>query len=166
MTRPIRMHVDVLLAPGELAVYRRALHVKTILGSCVAVCLWDPLGRIAGLNHYLLPHPVGQHPPDPRFGSISCRRLIEEMQAAGAAPAKLWAAVIGGGAPVGVDDQWSVGSANVQIALAVLREFGIRVQRQETGGRTGRKLLFDTGTGKLLVHTLGSQLLGRVGGAP
>ena len=160
MTRPLRMHVDLCLSPGELGVYREPLHVKTILGSCVAVCLWDAAQRIAGLNHYLLPQPVGGASADLRFGSVSCRRLIEGMRAAGASPTLLWAAVIGGGAPVGVDDERSVGALNVAMALTMLDEFGIRVQRQETGGTFGRKLLFDTGTGALLVRNLGNRLRG------
>ena len=47
---------SVYLHPGQVYTAGHAALVSTILGSCVAVCLWDPLVRVAGINHYLLPN--------------------------------------------------------------------------------------------------------------
>lgn len=152
-----RLHVDVHLAPGELGVYRKPQKVKTVLGSCVAVCLWDAQLRIAGLNHFILPA-ASEGETGFQFGTVACRGLIERMRSAGCRPDKLWAAVIGGGAPLGPDGVASVGAGNARVALASLAEHGIRVQRCETGGQFGRKLLFDTGNGDLLVRRLEKQL--------
>jgi chemotaxis protein CheD len=57
--------VRVYLAPGLLYASAGAAQVTTILGSCVAVCLWDSEGRVGGMNHFLLPE---GGPPSPRFG--------------------------------------------------------------------------------------------------
>lgn len=153
-----RQRVDIFLAPGELGVYARPLNVKTVLGSCIAIALWDASRRVGGLNHYLLPTPVGVD-GGTRFGSVACRELVERMRAAGCEPTKLWAAVVGGGAPVGRDDDASVGAANTRVALAALAEHGIRVRRQETGGAFGRKLLLNTGDGTLWIRRLDSRLI-------
>lgn len=147
-----RHRVDVFLAPGELAVHAGPINIKTIVGSCVAVCLWDPQRRIAGVNHYLLPHPNGSDVADTRFGSIAMKKLIERVCSAGATRERLQASVIGGGSPLDAIKFGSVGEQNVNLALAVLRENGIRVIRQETGGAHGRKLLFNAQTGDLLVR--------------
>lgn len=154
-----RCHVDVFLAPGEFGVYHRPLAVKTILGSCVSIVLWDSVRRIGGLNHYILPRPARDEDPGPRHGVFACRKLISRMLAAGVERSNLWAAVIGGGSPSGAPHDASVGAENTRVALTLLAEFGLRVRRQETGGKHGRKLLFNTGDGSLIVRSLGSKTL-------
>lgn len=155
MNKTPRLHVDVYLAAGELGVYRRSLYVKTVLGSCVALCLWDGAARVAGINHFLLPTAPRAELDDLRFGSVSCSRLLERMRQAGAELRRLRVALIGGGSPTGGASDESVGAANARAALRVLNRHGLVVHRQETGGSYGRKLLFNTGTGALAVHLLG-----------
>ena len=152
----LRRRVDVFLVPGELTVHKTAVNVKTIVGSCVAVCLFDRQAHVGGVNHYLLPHPSPGDPPDTRFGDVAIARLIEKMCQAGGVVRRLAAAVIGGGHPVSAMGGLAVGDANVHVALEVLRARGISVRRQETGGDHGRKLLFNTHTGELLVRDLRS----------
>jgi len=147
-----RPRVDVFLAPGDLTVHAGPVNVKTILGSCVAVCLWDPARGVGGVNHFLLPRPAAGDAVDNRFGAVSTRRLIEQVCSAGGRPERLQAAVIGGGRPMSTITVGAVGDQNTAVALAVLREHGIRVVRQETGGAHGRKILFNTQTGELLVR--------------
>lgn len=149
-----RHRVDVFLAPGQLAVRSGAINIKTIVGSCVAVCLWDPQCRVGGVNHYLLPYPAATDAADNRFGSVAVTELIRQMRRAGAVLDRLEAAVIGGGSPVDVLSTSTVGAQNTAVALAVLREHGIRIVRQETGGAHGRKLLFNPQTGTLLVRNV------------
>lgn len=149
-----RWRVDVFLAPGDLVVRDTPANVKTIVGSCVAVCLWDPRRSLGGVNHYLLARPGSGDTPDARFGTIAMTLLLERMRQAGADCRRMRAAVIGGGHPVSVIRPNAIGDDNVDVALAYLRESGIRVARQSTGGEHGRKLLFNTHSGKLLVRDL------------
>jgi chemotaxis protein CheD len=149
-----RRHVDVFLCAGQLAVHAVPVTIKTILGSCVAVCLWDRQRRIGGVNHFLLPRPGPGDVPDLRFGSVATVRLIEELCHAGATLSGLEAAVVGGGSPLPAIKLAAVGCDNVAVALAVLHSRRIAVVRQDTGGAYGRKLLFDTRTGELLVRRL------------
>lgn len=151
MTAGLR-RADVYLSPGELVVRQGAGLIRTIVGSCVAVCLWDARARLGGMNHYLLPRPGRDDQPGPRFGSIAIPQLIERTLAAGAARADLVAAVIGGGAPVSTIQVGAVGASNTAIALLLLAEHDVPIVRQETGGAHGRRLMFDTATGKLVVE--------------
>lgn len=149
-----RRRVDVFLAPGQLAVPTRPAYVKTVVGSCVAVCLWDAGVPIGGLNHYLLARPGPLDAPDPRYGSVATPLLIERLRRVGAAPARMQAAVVGGGHPIQSLKDTRIGEENIAVALEVLAGHGIPVVRQETGGAYGRKLLFHTGTGELVVRSL------------
>jgi chemotaxis protein CheD len=83
-------------------------------------------------------------------------QLIQRMCRAGARAERLEGSVIGGGQPVDAIPDTSIGDQNAGLAMAVLREHRIRVVRQDTGGRFGRKLLFNTGTGELIVRRLGA----------
>lgn len=159
--------VDVYLTPAQVGVFTAPTRVRTILGSCVALCLWDRGKRIGGINHYLLARasatPDGDS--DLRYGNSSNRILLERMRAAGARPTHLEAAVIGGGHPAGATSMGrQVGLDNARGALELLQELGIRVVRQETGGARGRQLLFGSHSGELIVRLLGGDS-GVVGGA-
>lgn len=81
-------------------------------------------------------------------------QLIERVRGRDGTRRQLEASVVGGARPAQASRRGSVGEANTAVALAVLREHGIRVVRQETGGVYGRKLLFNTQTGKLIVRCL------------
>lgn len=150
-----RLHADVFLVPGDLTVHTAPANVKTILGSCVGVCLWDPIRHFGGVNHFLLATPRSDDPPDNRFGAVATPRLIQELVRHGAQVPDLRAAVIGGGRPVSALQSTTIGEENVAVALAVLRAHHIRVVRRETGGTHGRKLLFNTFSGELVVRPLG-----------
>jgi chemotaxis protein CheD len=143
---------DIFLAPGELVVCRDAVRIRTILGSCIAVCLWDRRRRVGGVNHYLLPRPTDGKTCDNRFGSVAIPRLIAGVCRAGGAPVDLEAAVIGGGRPMAGITIGAAGEANTAVALELLGERGIPVVRQETGGDHGRGLLFNPHTGELTVR--------------
>lgn len=149
-----RVRADIFLAPGQLVVHRGPIRVKTIVGSCVAVCLWDVKRRAGGVNHYLLAQPTARDTPDNRFGTVAISTLVEKMIQAGVAACDLRAAVIGGGHPVRSMKPGIVGDDNTRVALDTLRQRTIRIVRQETGGDHGRKLLFNTLSGELIVRNL------------
>jgi chemotaxis protein CheD len=142
----------VFLAPGELIVRSEPTCVKTIVGSCVAVCLWDSAAGVGGVNHFLLPAPGPNDPPDDRHCSVATPRLVDELVRAGGDMERTVASVVGGGHPVSAIRTGAVGDANVDAAISVLGQRGIGIVRQETGGAHGRKLLFNTSTGELIVR--------------
>ena len=141
----------VYLYPGQIFTATQPLLVSTILGSCIAVCLWDASTSIAGLNHYLLPtDPVRLK--DLRYGNVAIERLISEMVSAGAATARMVAKVVGGASIMGImgssaSTRLSIGDQNAAVARQVLQKHGIAISAEQTGGQRGRKLLFHTGTG-------------------
>jgi chemotaxis protein CheD len=148
MTRPIFLPPGAICCPAEPAV------VSTILGSCVAVCLWDKLQRLGGMNHFLLPR-SSAGPPSPRYGDVAVARLLAALQRLGSQPADLRAKLFGGAAvlPYGSSAD-TVGTQNVIVALEVLRLYGIPVVARRTGGQRGLFLRFHTALGRVMVREL------------
>jgi two-component system chemotaxis response regulator CheB len=134
------------LFPGQYVIYREPCLVTTILGSCVAVALFDPVKRISGLNHYLLPKPGSSSGAENfRYASFSTPAMFEAMMGAGAARERLQAKVYGGAR---VLDQLnlgeSIGRQNIDCALEFLKEKNISVVASEVGGQSGRKIILNT----------------------
>lgn len=144
------------LHPGRMIVTTEASIVMTILGSCVAVCLWDQSVGAAGINHYLLPHGAALGAEDPRYGNTAMERLIKSVLERGASPGRLVAKIFGGACVLEQfsGQQRAIGEQNVQVARAALGRLGVSVHADETGGKSGRKLIFHTGNGSVLMKEI------------
>jgi chemotaxis protein CheD len=140
---------SVYLYPGALIATGDSTLVTTILGSCIAVCLWDPKARIAGINHYLLPANPLPGQSDARYGNTATEQLIDRMIALGASTSHLAAKLVGGASLMTAFSarRQSIGDQNVEIARELLKKFAIPVAAEQVGGVRGRKLLFHTGNG-------------------
>jgi chemotaxis protein CheD len=150
------VRASVYLHPGQLFASAEPATVTTVLGSCVAVCFWDPSTRIGGINHFLLPHWAGNGSSSPRFGNVAMQSLLERMQDVGACGAKLEAKVFGGACVLAAfhTRPGRLGDQNVDHALRFLEQRSIRVSAQDTGGRRGRKLVFHSDDGEAWVKEL------------
>ncbi len=147
------------LLPGNLFAHREEYTVTTVLGSCVSVCLWDPASGIGGINHYMLPLWNGDGLASPRYGNIAIGKLIERMLDLGADRDRLKAKVFGGGDVLKVNSSFmNIGARNIILAQDILRDEQIPIISADTGGQNGRKLLFNTRTGVVLVKLLKKQI--------
>ncbi|HLL04549.1 MAG TPA: chemotaxis protein CheD [Myxococcaceae bacterium] len=146
------------LHPGEIFTSATPTEVTTILGSCVAVCLWDSQLRMGGVNHFLLPSPPSAEQPSARYGDTAIPRLLEQLEALGSQRRNLRAKLFGG-ASVGPGARLSgrvqLGERNGELARRMLAELGISVIAEDLGGTSGRKLRFRTDDGTALIKKLG-----------
>jgi chemotaxis protein CheD len=142
------------LHPGQIFVTAEPTAVMTILGYCVAVCLWDRHLRVGGMNHYLLPHWVNEAEASPRFGNVAIQRLIERLVALGSQTARLQAKVFGGACVLEAFRARHLGNKNVEVARRALDEASIPVVHEDVGGQRGRKLLFRVDDGATSVKLL------------
>jgi chemotaxis protein CheD len=144
------------LLPGQMFASRGPLTVSTILGSCVAVCLWDQRVGVGGVNHYLLPEGESALPNRLRYANSANASLLEELLQLGAVMSNLEAKIVGG-AHAHVSDEnsaSSLGTRNVQAAVDFLRSTGIPLIGKNVGGKKGRKLWFEIQTGDAKVELL------------
>ena len=135
------------LYPAALHVSREETTVSTILGSCVAVCLYDKVLRYGGINHYMLPLWNGNGLASPKYGNIAIEKLLEAMYGLGCKKENLVAKVFGGGEVIDTGSHFHIGVRNIETAFEMLRMQGIPVVAKSVGGTQGRKLDYDTDTG-------------------
>ena len=147
------------LMPGNIFAHQDEYTVTTVLGSCVSVCLWDPARRLGGINHFMLPLWNGEGLASPKYGNIAIAKLIEKMLEFGSDRRNLRAKVFGGGVVLNVTNPFmNIGERNIQLAEDTLRIENIPVLSADTGGKVGRKLIFNTETGVALVKRLTRQI--------
>ena len=140
------------LYPSALFAEKKPYLVDTVLGSCVAVCLFDTRLKIGGINHFMLPLWNGNGLASPKFGNIATEKLIEKMLRNGSNTSDLIAKVFGGANQM--NSSMEIGTRNVEIAKEVLANHGIKIIAENVGGTIGRKLKYNTGTGQVMMKFL------------
>lgn len=149
---------------GQLYVAARPTHIHTVLGSCIAVCLYDGVNQISGMNHYLLPLWNNEGLQSPKYGNISIPKLIDSMEAVGCLRQNMVAKVFGGASPNDMKhptEHMMIGKRNFQIAEDILRQYGIKIVAKDIGGIKGRKIAMDSVTGKIQLRYTQKTELGR-----
>ncbi|HPG41138.1 MAG TPA: chemotaxis protein CheD [bacterium] len=146
---------EFYLYPGVIFAHREPHIVTTVLGSCVAVCLWDSVLNIGGINHYMLPLWNGNGLSSPKYGIIAIQKLIEKMQDLGSKKSNLKAKVFGGAKVLQTNtSHLDIGKGNIHIAEKLLEEEHIPIISASVGGEQGRKLRFFTNTGIVMVKAV------------
>ena len=141
---------SIYLYPAAIAVPNKQTLVHTILGSCVAVCLFDTRLRIGGINHFMLPFWNGQGLASPKYGNIAIEKLYQKLTYNGARPENLIVKLFGGGEVLeSVNQHFNVGQRNIMLAYEMLDQLKLKIVAESTGGRYGRKIIFNTGTGEV-----------------
>jgi chemotaxis protein CheD len=124
--------------------------ISTLLGSCVAVCLYDPVRKFGGMNHFMLPEWNGEGVSSPKFGDVAIRMLIDKMLKQGSSKKNLIAKVFGGAAVLETKQQvFFIGERNIKVAYDMLEAENIKIVAASTGGTRGRKILFNSYTGEV-----------------
>jgi chemotaxis protein CheD len=149
---------DVYLPPGLLYAGGPPCVISTVLGSCVAVCLWSPRLSVGGMNHYMLPRGGGEPEASPRFGDTALVLLLARLHALGAHTSELHARIYGGASVIAALRAAShLGEENVVLARQWLLVERIRVVDEDTLGGSARRVLFDVATGHAHVTRLGAR---------
>ena len=143
------------LFPSTLIASKTQQEVLTILGSCVAVCLYDERMRWGGINHYMLPWWDGKGVPSPKYGDVAIERLVEKMIMMGSQKHNLIAKVFGGASQhLAGESGMQIGSRNVVTAEKILGSIGINIVAKNVGGKRGRRIVFHSGTGQVFMKYL------------
>lgn len=148
----------VIIHPGEYFVTEEQTIISTILGSCVAVALYDPVLKVGGLNHFMLPGSLdanrGFNQESAKYGLFAMEILINEMLKLGASKRNIIAKVFGGGHVLHASTAGNVPRSNVDFAMDFLRTEAIPVKASDVGGIQARKLFYYPATAKVLLKRI------------
>jgi len=135
------------LYPTTIFASKNPTLITTILGSCVAVCLFDQNVGIGGMNHFMMPAWNGSGLASPKYGDIAMIKLVEKMISLGSNKNNIIAKVFGGG--IKGTHFFNIGERNIHIAMDYLTSEHIPVVAQHVGGREARKIIFNTQNGEV-----------------
>ncbi len=142
------------LLPTQYLVVDDGTALVTVLGSCIAACVRDPLLQLGGMNHFMLPEGnVGDGAPA-RYGSYAMELLINELLKRGASRRRLEAKVFGWANVLKGFTSNPVGTRNAEFVLAYLDAEQIPVVAEDLRGIHPRKVWFFPETGKVMVNRL------------
>ncbi len=150
---------QVSLMQGDVRCSANPAILTTVLGSCVAVCLWDKVRGAGGMNHFVLPN--DRHgEKSTRYGDVAIDELEAALLRLGCRMSDLEAKVFGGAAVLPFAGGETVGSNNVRLALERLSRDRIRIVAQRTGGILGQQIRFHTRTGDAFVRYIPAGIRG------
>ncbi|MDC7226239.1 MAG: chemotaxis protein CheD [Spirochaetales bacterium] len=157
---------SVNLAPGEFFVSSEDIIINTILGSCVAVALYDPELKAAGLNHFMLaesktPHTAGSVFNIERYGLYAMDALINGFIKRGSRRSRLQAKIFGGSSVLeSSGGKMNIGADNIAFAEEYLSAENIPVINHDTGGDRARRIYLFPQSFRVLLRRIqpGSQL--------
>lgn len=145
----------IRLLPADYVATDQSVALVTLLGSCVAACLYDSARAIGGMNHFMLPG--GSNDSScARYGMNAMELLINDMLKRGARKSRLQAKVFGGGNVLNGFYSDPIGTRNARFVLEYLDAENIPVRAQDLGDVHARKIGFFPQTGRTLVKRLPS----------
>jgi chemotaxis protein CheD len=150
------------LFPSTICVSKAPMNIQTLLGSCIAVCLYDQRLRTGGMNHYMMPMWNDNGLASPKFGNIAIDDLVQKMIAMGSQKKDLIAKIFGGASQYEYDNHIiAIGEKNIRIAESMLSSHRISIVAQSVGGEQGRKIIFNTATGQVMMKFIEKQKNGK-----
>ena len=148
---------EVTLYIGGVHASAEATLIKTLLGSCIAVCLWDPVARVGGMNHFMLPQGDGKGDDLTRFGVHAMDSLIGATMKVGGERRRLTAKLFGGAHVLDIAvTEGGIPQRNVDFVQTFLEREGFPVLSADVGGHQPRYVHFFTDSGRARVKRVTS----------
>ena len=151
----------VKVGMADLKVCKEPDSLTTLgLGSCVGICLYDPVTKVSGMAHIMLPDSkqISRDKNPAKYADTGINLLISQMVALGANKSRLKAKIAGGAqmfAFNGNSDMLRVGERNVEAVKKKLQAIGIRILAEDTGLNFGRTVEFYPETGDFVIKSVG-----------
>lgn len=144
-----------LIRMGEMRVTADGDKMHTLLGSCVGLALFDRRQQIGGLAHILLPESRGSGGNPAKFVDSAVPALMEAMRQIASQELRLIAKLAGGASMFAATGPERIGTQNVTACEVLLKELRIPLVARHCGGEKGRRMAFDTQSGKVVIEIAG-----------
>ena len=147
--------LEIFLQPGEFYFGDGLTRIRTLLGSCVAVVLWQPKLRIGGMCHFMLPHRSRgngrKQPLDGRYAEEAMQMFMDELRRTATSPGQYRARLVGGGRmfeqPCNLSGAIDICTRNMEAARELIVHHGFALHSQDMGGHGHRNVIFDLWSG-------------------
>lgn len=148
---------DMKMAKGE------GMLVTYALGSCIGICLHDPVLKLGALVHIMLPLNMETGRKNPmKYADTGIRETLKQMEAKGASRSRITAKIAGGAMMFkdgGSGSLGNIGQRNIESVKLNLKKEGIRLLKEDVGGAVARTLLFDVNSGLGCIRCYGRKEL-------
>jgi chemotaxis protein CheD len=146
---PWRAYQAQHVPPGAYAISGEdGVVISTLLGSCIAACLFDPGRHIGGLNHFLLPEGEGTL----LYGDHAMEVLLNAILARGGRRQNIVAKIFGGAHMVCGSSVLNVGERNIRFARTYVAKEGFPLLSEDVGGNRARRIWLHASTGRVWVE--------------
>lgn len=142
---------------ADYAVSKSPDILRTILGSCVGICLYDPVARVGGLSHIMLPK-IKYTSSQKKYADSAIPMMLQDLLNAKATRKNIVAKIIGGAKMFKVGDNsimGEIGKNNIEKVKEVLKELNIKIISEDVGGDFGRTIDFHLDKGIVKIRTIG-----------
>jgi two-component system chemotaxis response regulator CheB len=144
----------VFILPGEYFISKQPHLISTLLGSCVAVCLYHPVHKFGGMNHYMLPTSPNKERSG-KYGDYAIAVLLQFMERTLGNLSGLQAIVSGGAKVIDtISHGQQIGQRNIEMAREILRKKGVPIIKENLGGTVGLKLHYQNWDNHLLIEEM------------
>lgn len=146
--------MKITRAPGTLITYA--------LGSCIGICIYDPVLRLGGMVHIMLPEKVSNHDPGNifKYADTGILEMIRKMEVFGGVASRMTAKIAGGAKMFDIPGDanssvGNIGKRNVDSVRKILQQCKIRLLKEDVGSNYARTMVFDTNTGEVTIRSFG-----------
>lgn len=148
---------EVRVGIGDLKITRQQGTLITYaLGSCIGITLYDPMIKLGGLLHIMLPNSPGATDTPYKFADTGIKEMLRKMSAFGGMKSRYVCKIAGGAQMFQMTGSiGNIGQRNIESVKAILSAENIRITGEDTGLNYARTMLMDVSTGKVTVRTIG-----------
>lgn len=144
--------LSYFLNPGYIFFTSEPGTILTVVGSGVAISIYDPKRGVGGMNHFVHPQLETSDTPTALYAKPATLQLVRMFRDSGSDMTQLEAQVFGGACPPDCEPEKAhIGESNLASAREWLMHYGVKVVGQDTGGTWGRKVAFKSDTGEVMV---------------
>jgi chemotaxis protein CheD len=140
---------------GEMSVAPDGEELRTLLGSCIGLALYDRRSKIGGLAHIVLPNARGTTDRPGKFVDTAIPALIEEMQELAGGELRPSAKMAGGASMFSTTAAANIGRQNMESCERLLGQLGIPIVGKHCGGGQGRRMSLNTANGRVVIEIVG-----------
>lgn len=131
------------------------------LGSCIGITIWDPVSRVGGLLHFMLPEsqsdPLKAKDNPALYADTGIPLLFKSAYQLGADKKRLLVRVAGGAQVLDGDGVFNIGKRNYLAMKKIFWKAGVMIHAEEVGSNKSRTLRLHVGSGKLLLQEAGEE---------